>query len=297
MAETWDEDKPAGSRSPTLGDDDIRELKRAIRERLAEDHQFEGAEDPAFGVVGGYKIGKHNFVTLVQRNTSKPTASDEVAFVCKDVSGNPEVILTPPSAGADRQLTKNSGANLNLNSGDFKNFIIKAGFYDSGSIDGDDLAELSVKMANLDTGAVGTAQLADESVDSDKFVDSSVDMKHLSAGLFQIMGDYEEKTAIGISYATVWKGAFLCPPDPTNLQLYARVRHPEDGSGFVKLKINGSTSIVTQSNSSYTWTDADDAIDISGLTPGAWYEMIISMRASDPGDVMYMQGFTIYQAS
>lgn len=33
--ETWDETKPAGSRNANLGDDDIREYKRAMRERLA----------------------------------------------------------------------------------------------------------------------------------------------------------------------------------------------------------------------------------------------------------------------
>jgi hypothetical protein len=164
MAETWDESKPAGSRSPALGDDDIREFKRAVRERLAEDHNFASTENPAFGAGGGYKIGKHDFVTLVQRDTSKTTTSDEVSFACKSVSGNPEVLLTPPSAGTDRQITKNSSANLNLVSGDFDNFLLKAGFYDTGSIDGDDIAGYGVKAANLDTGAVTTGKITDYAV-------------------------------------------------------------------------------------------------------------------------------------
>jgi hypothetical protein len=113
MAETWDEDKPAGSRSPTLGDDDIRELKRALRERLAEDHQFEGAEDPAFGAVGGYQVGKHNFVTLLEQASDKVTLENEVAMEAKDLSGSPEVYLVPESAGTPLLITRGNVSKLN----------------------------------------------------------------------------------------------------------------------------------------------------------------------------------------
>jgi hypothetical protein len=113
MTETWDEDKPAGSRSPTLGDDDIRELKRSLRERLAEDHQFEGAEDPAFGAVGGYQIGKHNFVTLIEQASDKVTLENEVAMEAKDLSGSPEVYLVPENAGTPLLITRGNVSKLN----------------------------------------------------------------------------------------------------------------------------------------------------------------------------------------
>ena len=59
----WDENKPDGDREIPLGDDDIRELKRQVRERLEIDHhvlQSEGT-DP--------NVGFHDKVTLLQRNT------------------------------------------------------------------------------------------------------------------------------------------------------------------------------------------------------------------------------------
>ena len=64
MAETWDETKPAGSRSPALGDDDIREFKVAIRERLAADHDFEASESPAFGAAGSTLVAENRITRL-----------------------------------------------------------------------------------------------------------------------------------------------------------------------------------------------------------------------------------------
>jgi hypothetical protein len=66
--ETWDETKPAGSRDLALGDDDIREFKRAMRERFAADHYalaIEGTDD---------KIGYHSKATLLEQ------ASDPLAY-------------------------------------------------------------------------------------------------------------------------------------------------------------------------------------------------------------------------
>ena len=57
---TWDETKPAGSRARSLGDDDIREFKYAIRERLATDHEF--ADDES----GNDNIGYHKWMTLIE---------------------------------------------------------------------------------------------------------------------------------------------------------------------------------------------------------------------------------------
>ena len=205
MAETWDESKPAGSRRPSLGDDDIREFKRAVRERLAEDHDFESTESPAFGGTSS-TIGKHKFMTLVQRNTSKVTASDEVAFQCKSVSGNPEVVLTPPSAGTDRQITKNSGANINLTTGDFENYLIKSGFYDTGSINASttysDIANFGVRSAQLDTGAVTAAKIPAYGLGAAQLDTASVTAVKLASE--ETAGNNEYETSAGSTTSGSW---------------------------------------------------------------------------------------------
>lgn len=112
MAETWDETKPAGTRNPKLGDDDIREFKRAIRERLAADHHFEATETISFGDAGS-EIGFHKKVTLIEQASDPTTLADEVALVAKNVSGHPEIFLIPESAGTALQLSRDNASKLN----------------------------------------------------------------------------------------------------------------------------------------------------------------------------------------
>lgn len=112
MAETWDESKPAGSRSPTLGDDDIREFKRAVRERLAEDHDFEATESPAFG-ASDYTIGKHKYCTLLEQSTDKTTLANEIALEAKLVGSNSELYVVPESAGTPLLITRGNVSKLN----------------------------------------------------------------------------------------------------------------------------------------------------------------------------------------
>jgi hypothetical protein len=302
MAETWDESKPAGSRSPTLGDDDVREFKRSMRERLAEDHEFESTESPAFGATN-YKIGKHNFITLVQRNTSKVTASDEVAFVCKAVSENPEVLLTPPSAGTDRQLTKNSGANLNLNSGDFASGIIPAGSLSAATVNSSNIVDGAVVSAKIAADQVNSSHIANSSIslammlanaiDSDQYVDGSIDFKHLSAGMFQIFGDFNEYSDTTGSWNTVWSSYFICPNDPTSLKAICRCKYV-GFAGKVRFGVNGVYGTDTSVNQTSYTQEPVGAVDISGLTPGTVYEINIQLKSSG-GDEAYMQGFMIYK--
>jgi hypothetical protein len=112
MAETWDEAKPAGSRSPTLGDDDIREFKRAVRERLAEDHDFEASESPAFGAASS-TIGKHKYATLVEQSSDKTTLENEVCLINKAVSSQSELHIIPENGGSAKQLTANNASKFN----------------------------------------------------------------------------------------------------------------------------------------------------------------------------------------
>jgi hypothetical protein len=101
---TWDETKPAGSRARSLGDDDIRDFKRDIRERLAIDHQFVNDE------TGDATVGYHKKVTL--KTTTNPTAvADTGILFCKDVAGKAELHFIDES-GAVIQIT--SGGALKL---------------------------------------------------------------------------------------------------------------------------------------------------------------------------------------
>lgn len=95
--ETHDETKPAGTRARSLGDDDIREKDRAIRERLAVEHVSPADESGEDGV------GLHKQVRM--RAISTPTAYDDLGQVYpKTVSGKIELFYMD-SSGDEIQLT------------------------------------------------------------------------------------------------------------------------------------------------------------------------------------------------
>jgi hypothetical protein len=104
---TWDETKPAGGRNPKLGDDDIREFKNAIRERLALDHEFAATESPAFGEASSV-IGMHKRVMLNEQSSDPTIEDNKGALYGKEVSAKCELhwrdeddnILQITSAGA-----------------------------------------------------------------------------------------------------------------------------------------------------------------------------------------------------
>ena len=97
--ETTDETKPAGTRARSLGDDDIREFKRCIRERLAQDHQFYSDE------TGYANVGTHKKITFSQTQAADPTAYDDVGYLyIKAVSGHKE-LFWKDDAGNVIQLT------------------------------------------------------------------------------------------------------------------------------------------------------------------------------------------------
>ena len=90
MAETWDETKPAGTRSPILGDDDIREFKRAMRERLAQDHEFASSESPAFGESGSV-IGFHKKAILTEQASNPTVPANSIGVFGKLVGSQCEL--------------------------------------------------------------------------------------------------------------------------------------------------------------------------------------------------------------
>jgi hypothetical protein len=112
MTETWNETTPASTEVPTLGDDRIRELKRALRERLAMDHDFEASESTAFGDTGS-TIGMHEALRLKEQSSS-PTTLANVAGVwaADDGAGNTELYMRGPSDGSIIQLTEGGMATI-----------------------------------------------------------------------------------------------------------------------------------------------------------------------------------------
>ena len=104
--ETWDETKPAGSRQKALGDDDIREFKRAFRERFGEDH-IAAADESA-----ETQIGRHRKVSFAEVQTSDPTNEANVGFLyLKDVDDVVELFWEDES-GNVKQLTTAGALNI-----------------------------------------------------------------------------------------------------------------------------------------------------------------------------------------
>jgi hypothetical protein len=100
----WDESKPSGRRAKSLGDDDIREFKYAIRERLAMDHC--AYEDES----GHTDTGYHKILHLMVQ-TAITELADAGCLYTKDVDSVAELHFKDEN-GNELQLT--SAGNLNL---------------------------------------------------------------------------------------------------------------------------------------------------------------------------------------
>lgn len=94
---THDETKPAGSRAISLGDDDIRELKYAFRERLAIDHYAYDDES------GHSDTGYHKIIHLMVQ-TAITQLANAICVYGKDVGGKCE-LHTKDEDGNEVQLT------------------------------------------------------------------------------------------------------------------------------------------------------------------------------------------------
>lgn len=101
--ETWDETKPAGSRDANLGDDDIREFKRALRERLAGGGMYYPSTDDS-------DAGKFSYVNYLEQSADPTSVADEGFTYTKDVSGVTELYYMD-SAGTVVQLTTGGAIN------------------------------------------------------------------------------------------------------------------------------------------------------------------------------------------
>lgn len=97
--ETMDTSKPAGSRDISLGDDDIREYKRAMAERLNEDHVMPADE------TGINTVGYHRKVTLIKQLTDPDAVADTGIFYTKDTGSGKMEAFFIDEAGNITQLT------------------------------------------------------------------------------------------------------------------------------------------------------------------------------------------------
>lgn len=102
----WDETKPAGTRALNLGDDDIREFKSAIRERL----QFGGMYFPS---TDDDLAGEYSYLRMAEQASNPSAVSNKGFLFTKDVSGVTELYYMT-DAGTVVQLT--SGGELLISS-------------------------------------------------------------------------------------------------------------------------------------------------------------------------------------
>lgn len=122
----WDETKPAGTRSPTLGDDDIREFKEQIRERLSVDHDTRSDESGAESITTPTgTIGYHVKVTLTERASDPTNVANAGILYTKDSGGISELYYED-SAGTVKQLTSNGTINIFGTDVDFGDYEVRA---------------------------------------------------------------------------------------------------------------------------------------------------------------------------
>lgn len=95
--DTWDETKPAGSRDANLGDDDIREFKRALTERLRAGGMY-------FPTTNDSDAGLFNYIKFIEQSSNPTSEANRGHLFTKDVSGVTELYWMD-SSGTVTQLT------------------------------------------------------------------------------------------------------------------------------------------------------------------------------------------------
>lgn len=111
---TYDTTTPAGTDSPSIIDDRIREVKLGVQERQNVDHYWPLAGSQ----VSHADAGKHRKVTFQEVLGTKPTlTAGQLALYTKLTDSN-EAIWLESDAGTERQLTTGSGLALKLTDAD-----------------------------------------------------------------------------------------------------------------------------------------------------------------------------------
>ena len=108
---TWDEAAPVGTDYIRSGDDEIRDFKYAIRERLAVDHKFLATES-------GTDVGYHKWMTLIEVADIGTGASGVPILGAQTVNGKPELVYTDEDDN-DVQITDAGSAKGPFVTGDW----------------------------------------------------------------------------------------------------------------------------------------------------------------------------------
>ena len=85
FTKTWDESTPAAGEDISTGDDKIRELKYAVRERLAVDHEADATE------AGNDFIGDHKKATFHVQAAAPTAVANTGILYTKDVTAVAEL--------------------------------------------------------------------------------------------------------------------------------------------------------------------------------------------------------------
>lgn len=96
FTKTWDEDAPAGSDAALNGDNEIRDFKFAIRERLSEDHNFFADES------GETNVGLHKKVSLLEVASDPASLADAMILYSKLADSFADLHLRHENAGVQR---------------------------------------------------------------------------------------------------------------------------------------------------------------------------------------------------
>lgn len=86
----------------------------------------------------------------------------------------------------------------------------------------------------------------------------------------------------------------LMPSGPTIIDGAANIRNSDGGDNvYCRFTIGGFTQEVLRNASSFAWTSFSN-LNVSGLTPGSTYELIVYLRTQHYPDTAFMRGFSLW---
>jgi len=150
---TWTEASPAGTDNLASGDDEIRETRYALRERLAIEHKFYASE------VGETNVGRHFQVGMVV-SAADPGVDATLGFMYLKTIGGVLELFYEDSAGNVLQMTS-AGSLVGTTAFRTGDFILcettdaRAGWTDMSATYEDKFIRLS-SGTPLDTGGANT---------------------------------------------------------------------------------------------------------------------------------------------
>ncbi len=204
---TYDTTTPAGTDSPSIIDDRIRETKLAVQERQNVDHYWPLAGSQ----VSHADAGKHRKVTFQEVLGTKPTLTDGQLAIYTKLTDSNEAIWLESDAGTERQLTTGSALALKLTDADgailtsgdqtiagLKKFM-SAPQSDANAVEPNDLVRLGQASTTLDANSVGGLRF--EKYDSGWFGVAQNTTYTKAHGLDGV------PDIINISYSDTWDGS------------------------------------------------------------------------------------------